>query len=174
MSIEIFLLSMQAAGVIGDMIGTKSQIDVGRRARDIEQSQIETRLAEERLAASMSAVDAMKSLRMTLASQRAQAAARGADIGAGSAFTMGAVSRVDHAADERVRRMNLLSREATLRSGGNLAALHTLTSETKLGQALTNRLFNQIPFSELKQEFDRLKPPTTTTTPQTSPKGINR
>lgn len=160
---------MQAAGAIGDMIGTRNQAKVGRRALDIELGQIETRLAEERLAATYSAIDSMKALRMTLASQRALNAARGTDSGAGTAFAIGAKSVADQAADERVRRMNLLSRENTLRAGGALAALHTVSSETKLGQELSGRLFKQIPFTELQKQFGK---PIGATDTGTSPKGI--
>ncbi len=162
MSVEMFLLSMQIAGAIGDSIGTGRAISVGRAGRDVELAQIETRLEQERLASAVSSLDAMKQLRQVLASQRAISAARGADIGAGTAFAAQATSVSNYTADERVRRMNLLSKEATLRAHGSLSSLHQLASETKLGQQLSKRMFDQIPFNELYKTIE--KKPTTTTT----------
>ncbi len=40
MSLEIFLLAMQAAGAIGDMVGTGAQIRLGRAGATLEQEQI--------------------------------------------------------------------------------------------------------------------------------------
>ena len=49
--------------------------------------------------------------------------------------------------------MNLLTKENQLRAGNVLSGLHTLQSETKLGQSLTNQLFNTLPISGLAQTF---------------------
>ena len=149
MSLEIFLLSMQAAGTISDMWGTNQQIKLGRKGAQIEQNQITNRLEEERNATLMNSIDAMKALRQTLASQRAISAARGTQIGSGSQFFMGAQSIATHEVDQRISRMNLLSREAQLRAAGALSGLHQLSSETKLGQQMTQRNFQQIPFAEI-------------------------
>ena len=159
MSIEIFLLSLQAAGAIGDMIGTNAQSSILRKGAELEQSTIETRLNEERLAFSLASVDAMKALRQTLASQRAIFAARGTNPGAGSAITAAYESTTNASADERVRTMNLLSREASLKAQSNLAGLHALAGQTQLGQQLSQRLFQKIPFSELQKSVgDTSKP----------------
>jgi hypothetical protein len=162
MSIELFLLSMQAAGAVSDMIGSSAQVRAGRAGTALELATVETRLAEERLSSAMSAVDAMQALRQNLASQRAIMAARGQSGAAGTGLFAGVQSQVQHSSGEQVRRMNLLSREATLRAGGSLAAMHQASSESAIGQALSKRMFDQIPFTELKQLSDRKKVGTVT------------
>lgn len=149
MSLEIFLLAMQAAGAIGDIIGTDAQARTLKKGAEVEQANIQTRLNEEQLGAALSAVDSMKALRQTLATQRAIFAAKGTNPGAGSASIVAASSVHEAGVDERIRRMNLLSREAALRANSTLAGLHALAGETQLGQQLSQRLFKQIPFSEL-------------------------
>ena len=149
MSIELFLLSMQAAGAVSDMMGASSQVRAGRAGTKLELATVETRLAEERLSSAMSAVGAMQALRQNLASQRAILAARGQAGDAGTGLFAGVQSQVQHSAGEQVRRMNLLSREATLRAGGSLAAMHQSSSEAQIGQALSKRMFEQIPFAEI-------------------------
>jgi hypothetical protein len=52
------------------------------------------------------------------------------------------------AQDERVRRMNLLAKEANLRASNVLSGLHATASETQLGQAMTGRFLNLIPLSK--------------------------
>lgn len=148
---------MQAAGAIADVYGTGQQIKVGRAAAELEQAQFNTRLEEERLQSAMASLDAMKALRAILATQRTIAAARGTDSGQGTGFLIGNTSVGNFNSDERIRRMNLLSREAQLRAGGALTGLHQAASETQLGQSLSSRLFQQIPFSELGKEFERVK-----------------
>lgn len=174
MSLEIFLLSMQAAGAIGDMIGTDSQQRVLRKGAQLQQENIATSIEEQRLASSLAAVDAMKALRQVLASQRAIFGARGTNPGAGSAAIVGATSVHEHGVDERIRRMNLLSREHNLRAQSSLAGLHALAGETQLGQALSNRLFEQIPFSELAKSVGEKKTPPTTTKPTSSIGQVNK
>ena len=158
MSLEIFLLSLQAAGAISDVIGTQQQVNTVRRGAQVEKELIETRIAEEQLGASLAAVDSMKALRQTLASQRAMFAANGTNPGAGSAFIAQATSINEAGSDERIRRINLLSKEATLRAGGALTAMHAIAGETQLGQQLSKRLFEQIPFSELHKKLETKKP----------------
>ena len=79
----------------------------------------------------------------------------------------------EHGVDERIRRMNLLSREHTLRAQSSLAAMHAIAGETQLGQALTNRLFQQIPFSELAKSVGEKKK-TTETKPTSSIGQVNK
>ncbi len=153
MSMEIFLMSMQAAGAISDFAGTQSQIKMGRAGAELELEQINTRLEEERLAYTMRSLDAMKQLRYTLASQRVIFGARGQQANAGSAFIAQNKAIGEANTDERVRRMNLLSKEATLRAAGALSGMHQLASETRLGQELTRRLYEQTPIAETAKRF---------------------
>lgn len=148
MSMELFLLAMQTAGAVSDAVGTRQQIRQGRAGAELEQAMIESRLEQERAGSAQSSLDAMIALRQNLATQQAIFAARGTKATAGSAATASSKSMQNFSNDERVRRMNLLSKEAGLRATKTLTGMHQLTSETQLGQALTNRLIDQMPVSE--------------------------
>lgn len=148
MSMQLFLLGMQAVGAISDAAGTRSQIKLGRAGTELELAQIEVRLEQERNASAEGSLNAMQALRQNLATQQAIFAARGTSGKAGSAASIATKSVQNFSADERTRRMNLLSREAGLRATKTLTGFHQLTSETQLGQALTKRLVDQMPISE--------------------------
>ena len=148
---------MQAAGAIGDIIGTGSQQKVLRRGAELQQANIENSIAEQQLAASLAAVDSMKALRQLLATQRAIFGARGQNPGAGSAAIATGTAVHEAGVDERIRRMNLLAREHNLRAQSSLVGLHALAGETQLGQQLSQRLFQQIPFSELQKTVGEKK-----------------
>lgn len=155
MSIDAFLVSMQAAGAISDIYSTSQQVKIGRAGTQIELAQLNTRLEEERTSAAMRSLDAMQQLRMTLASQRAIFAARGQAGGAGSALAISSKSVNAYEADERVRRMNLLTKQSILRAAGALTGMHQLSSETQLGQQLSQRLWDNAPFTELGEMFKK-------------------
>ena len=148
MSIQLFLLGMQAAGAITDAIGTRQQIKQGRAGAELEQAQIENRLEQERASSAQGSLDAMVALRQNLATQQAIFAARGTRATAGTAASIANKSVQNFSADERTRRMNLLSREAGLRATKTLSGFHQLKSETQLGQSLSKRLVDQLPIGE--------------------------
>lgn len=148
MSMAIFLLGMQAVGAIADVAGTRGQIRAGRAGTQLEQAQIENRLEQERAASTQGSIDAMQQLRQNLATQQAIFAARGTRGTAGSAASIASKSIQNFSTDERVRRMNLLSREAGLRATNTLTGMHQLSSETQLGQSLSKRLIDTLPVSE--------------------------
>jgi len=157
MSLEIFLLGMQATGAIADFASTRNEIMMGRHGAQIEQLQIQTRLEQERLSSANDSLLAMIELRKNLASQRAIYAARGQRADAGSALSISQESISNASANEQVRRMNLLSREANLRANKALSGLHQLTSETQLGQKMTQRMVDTLPISQAYQGLQRKK-----------------
>lgn len=138
---EAFLLAMQAAGMVVDYIGTRGQIEQGRMGAKLEQAGIEANLQLTRLQSADESVNAMKELRQNLGTQAVMFASRGTRGNPISAVT----SVGNFQADERTRRMNLLGKEANLRAGKILSGLHQLTSETQLGQSMTNRFLQNIP-----------------------------
>lgn len=148
MSLQIFLLGMQALGQAADVYGTQQQIRIGRAGAAVDAANIETQLERERLATDMSTLFALQNLRKTMATQQAIFASRGTKIGVGSAGHIAEKSQRNFTADERVRRMNLLAKEAGLRAGKALSGLHQLSSETQLGQSLSRRLIDTLPFAE--------------------------
>jgi len=150
---DAFILSMSAAGAIISITQTnknKGLIELGRK---LEQSAVDTNLEALRAQNADASLDAIKSLRENVSNQIAINAARGTASGAGSATAALADSESSFAQDEKTRRLNLLVKENELRAAGVLSGLHTLTSETNLGQSLTNQIFNNLPISSLANKF---------------------
>jgi hypothetical protein len=139
------LLAMEAAGMIVDYIGTQNQLETARQGAQLEQAGIEANLQITRLESANASLEAMKKLRQNIGTQAVIFAGRGTRAGAGSAALASQTSISNFNADERSRRMNLLARESQLRAGKILSGMHQLTSETQLGQSLTNRFFEKLP-----------------------------
>jgi len=150
-----FLVAMQAAGTIIDWSQTKSKQKLINIGRQLEAASFESNLEAVKLESSQASLSEMKDLRQNLGSQIAMQAARGTATGAGSALTLQQKSISTASQDERTRRLNLLSRESGLRAGNVLSGLHTLQSETQLGQQLTKRVIGNIPVSAAYKEFSQ-------------------
>ena len=146
-TIQMFLMAMQAAGVAINIFGMNDQQKMTQMGRDLEHAGIEANIELARAQAADESLEAMKNLRQNLGSQIAMNAARGTASNVGSAFFISQHSIGDFNRDERTRRLNLLSREASLRASDVLSGLHVLKSETEMGQALTSKLFDMLPAS---------------------------
>lgn len=150
---DAFLLSMMAAGAIIPAVQAGQNQKLIKLGRELEQSAVDSNLEALRTQSSESSLEAIQSLRENVSNQIANNAARGVSSGAGSAAGGIANSEAAFGQDEKTRRLNLLVKENELRAAGVLSGLHTLTSETKLGQSLTNQIFNNLPISTLAQKF---------------------
>jgi hypothetical protein len=150
-----FLLAMQAAGTVIDWQQTKSKQKLIKKGRDLEKAAIESNMEAAKLESGQASLEEMKDLRQNLGSQIAMQAARGTASGVGSALSLQQKSVGTFNQDERTRRLNLLSKEANLRAQNVLSGLHTLQSETQLGQNLTKRIFETLPVSQIGKEFGR-------------------
>lgn len=150
---DAFLLSMQAAGAIYNISETKKNMDLVRMGRKLEQASIETNLEALRAQNAQSSATAMEELRENVSNQIVLNAARGVSSGAGSAAALIQKSESNFNSDEKVRRINLLTKESELRAANVLSGLHTLQSETELGQSLTNKIFNTVPVTSLASKF---------------------
>lgn len=139
------LLSMQAAGMVTDWLGTNQQIEMGRRGTELEQAGIQSNLETARLQTLDSSAQAMRELRQNLGSQIAMQAARGTATGSGTALLFQNESVSNFNADEQMRRMNLLATEGRLKGGLALSKLHQKSSETKLWSSFTTRTLNNFP-----------------------------
>ena len=122
---EAILLSMQAAGMIVDWVGQKNQIQSSRMGNQLEMAGIEANLEQTRLQSADQSLQAMKTLRQNLGTQTVMYAARGQRANPLSSIQ----STSNFNADERTRRMNLLSKESQLRAGKILSGMHQLTSD---------------------------------------------
>lgn len=149
------LLAFQAAGSIIDYRNYKDNKKLIQMGRELEKSAIEANLEALKVQSGEESLQSMKDLRKNLGTQIATAAARGTRIDAGSAAFGIQKSIGSFNADERMRRLNLLSKEANLRAQNVLSGLHTLQSETQLGQAFTSKLFNMVPASAAFDAFGK-------------------
>ena len=150
---DAFLLSMMAAGAIVPLVQGHQSQGLIKLGRQLEQSSIDTNLEALRTQSAESSLASIQSLRENVATQIVTSAARGVASGGGSA--QGAIQKAEgnFGRDEKTRRLNLLMKENELRAANVLSGIHTLTSETQLGQSLTNQIFNNLPISALAQRF---------------------
>ena len=142
-----FLLSMQAAGMVTSIFGAKSKQKFIKLGRQLEQEQFTSNLAAIKLQSAEASLDEMKQLRQNIGSQIVIQAARG-NRGPSSIAGINESSR-NFESDERTRRMNLLARESELRADHVLSGLHSLQSETQLGQSLTSSFLNSVQTTSL-------------------------
>src|SRR6185503_461650 len=142
-----FLLSMQAAGLVSSIFGSKSQEKYIKLGRELEQNQYSANLEAIRLQSAESSLDEMKQLRQNIGTQIANNAAKGNR--GGTSYTGIQKSSTNFNKDERSRRMNLLAKESELRANHVLSGLHSLQSETQLGQSLTSTVLSSIQTTSL-------------------------
>jgi len=150
---DAFLIAMRAAGAIYSIKQAKQQKKMIQMGRDLEQASFEQNMAAVRAQYSQASLDEMRALRENVSQQIVMNAAKGVASGAGSAATNIQKSESIAAQDEKTRRLNLLIKENELRAANVLSGLHTLQSETKLGQSLTNQIFNNLPISSAGNFF---------------------
>jgi len=150
---DAFLLSMQAAGAITSIYDANNKKKLIQMGRDLETAATETNLEAIRTQSAQESLEELKALRQNIGTQIVLNAAKGVSSGAGSALTNIEASKSNYLKDEKTRRLNLLMKENQLRAANVLSGLHTLTSETQLGQSLTNQIFNNLPVSSLVDKF---------------------
>lgn len=136
------LLAMQAAGMVTDYLGTKSQADMLKMGLKVQQASLESNLEQNRLEAANESLSSMKQLRQTIGSQIAVMAARGTFTGAGSAASLLNESVGNFNSDERIRRINALGRENQLRGNSAMSRLQYSSDVSKLWQGFASRTIN--------------------------------
>jgi len=150
---DAFLLAMIAAGTIKPMVDQSKNKGLIQIGKDLEKEAFNTNMEVLRTQNSEASLNEIQSLRTNVADQIALNAARGTSSGAGSAQTSIQKSEQIYASDEQSRRMNLLAKENELRASNVLSGLHTLASETQMGQSLTNQIFNNLPVSTMVDKW---------------------
>lgn len=141
------LLSMQAAGMIVDYMGTSNQQRISDYGAQLQQAGIESNIEQTRLESEDESLQALKALRQNLGTQAAVFAARGTNPGAGSAVTFLSENVNNFNADERMRRMNLMGKENQLRGGASIASLNQQSENSKMWQSFAQRSANRFPSS---------------------------
>jgi len=137
-----FLLALQASGMVVDWLGTSEQIRLGRMGEKIERAGINADIQTSRLQAEDESLQAMRQLRQNLGTQFAAAAARGGRGGSSIFVTNQSVSNFN--ADERMRKINQLGKEAHLRANSTLSKLHQQTSENTAWNTFRQNVVNKI------------------------------
>jgi hypothetical protein len=136
-----FLLSMQAAGVVVSMWSKHSADKQIQQGRAIEKAGIEMNMAANNYEFQETSLASMQELRQNLGTQAVMQAARGVSTGTESSVGQAQKSISSQKGEQEARRMRLLAREAELRASNVLSGLHTMQSETQLGQTLSKDLF---------------------------------
>lgn len=139
------LLSMQASGMIVDYLGTENQNKINEMGAKLQQAGLDAALQQTRLETEDATLNAMKNLRMTIGSQIATFAARGTSTVGGSAVGILNESQANFNADERIRRMNLLSRQNELKANKTISILQQAGDKSKLWQGFASRTLNRFP-----------------------------
>lgn len=143
------LLAMQAAGMVVDYLGTKQQAAWGEYGAKIQQAGLEANIQQTRLETEDASLVALQNLRKNMGTQLAIFAARGTNPGAGSALSLLTENISNFNSDERMRRMNLLGRENTLKAGGAIAKLNQAAESSKLWNSFAQRTISNIPLGSL-------------------------
>ncbi len=152
-----FLLAMQAAGTVIDWKNTQDNIGLINKGRELENAQYQANLDAVRVESEEASLNEMKQLRQNIGTQIANNAAKGTSSASGTAQSLINSSMGAFNSDERTRRINLLTKESNLRAANVLSGLHTLQSETQLGQAFNQRLFDTLPISTAANAFGKTK-----------------
>jgi hypothetical protein len=143
--LQSLLLAMQAAGMVTDYLGAKSQQQFAEMGYQLQQAGIESNIQQTRLEAEDQSLMAMKELRKNLGTQIAAFAARGTRTGAGSALSFMNESLSNFKSDERLRRMNLMGKETSLRGGAAISRLQHMSETSKLWQGFAQRTLTRLP-----------------------------
>jgi len=141
------LLAMQASGMIVDYMGTNNQSKFADMGAKVQQAGIEANIEQTRLETEDASLQAMKTLRANLGSQIATFAARGTSTAGGSAVGILNESVENFNADERIRRMNLLSKQNELKANKTISILQQKGEKSKLWQGFASRTINRFPTS---------------------------
>ena len=141
------LLSMQAAGMITDFLGTRNQSQLNEMGQKLQEAGINSSIEQVKLETEDASLNAMIQLRKNMGSQIAAFAARGTAPGAGSAFLSLNESVGNFNQDERTRRLNSTAKINQLRTGAAITKLNYMSENSKLWQSFGQRTFDRLPSS---------------------------
>jgi hypothetical protein len=142
-----FLLALQASGMVIDYLGKQQQIAASKQGAEIEQAGITANIANSRLQYEDESLQSMKQLRQNLGTQVALNAARGTRSGQGNAIMSETQSVGNFNADARMRKINQLGNEASLKAGMTLSKLHENTTENNVWNEFRKNALNSLPTS---------------------------
>ncbi len=142
-----FLLALQASGMVVDWLGKNEQIRMGKMGQQIEQAGITANIQQTRLEAEDESLQSMKQLRQNLGTQAAMMAAKGIRAGTPTSAIFATESVGNFNADNKIRKINQMGREAELKAGGLLSSLHQETSARNVWNQFRSSAASKIPTS---------------------------
>lgn len=140
-----FLLALQASGMVVDWLGKNEQVRLGKLGNQVEQAGINANIQTSRLASEDASLQAMKQLRQNLGTQAAMYAARGIRSGTPTTAITSAESVGNFNADERIRKINQVGREAGYKAQSTMSSLHEQTTTNNIWNQFRNDTINKIP-----------------------------
>ena len=138
------MVAIQIAGTMMSVFQGANQRSIMEAGRAVEHDQLLTNLQMLNAQSAQESLAEMKQLRENIGSQIAIQAARGTASGAGIAASLQARSKGKFGEDEQSRRLNLLAKQSALKAADSMSGFNTLAGETKLGQAVSEKIFNTI------------------------------
>lgn len=142
-----FLLALQASGMVFDWLGKNDQVRMSKLGAQVEQAGIASNIQSSRLETEDASLQSMKQLRMNMGTQAAMLAARGIRGGTSTTALFSNESLGNFNADERIRKINQVGREASLKAGITLSDLHQKTTANNLWGEFRQNVINKIPTS---------------------------
>ena len=140
-----FMLSLQAGGMVVDWLGKNEQVRMGKLGADVEQAGINSNIATARLQSEDDSLQSMRQLRQNLGTQAAVFAARGVRSGTSTTALATNQSVGNFNADERMRKINLISSEAGLRANKSLSMLHQQTNQNEIWNTFRTNVAKRFP-----------------------------
>lgn len=149
--LEFILLGAQAAGLAGDIWASSVSSNIAKRGQELEESQMELRIKQDRLASNEQSLFNLEQLAETLATQRALMSVRGGLPGVGSSLAIEAKSIARFNKDEQARELSLEFGTQQKRAQMAVNRIALAGSQAQQGAQIFNKAFDMIPFAEMGQ-----------------------
>jgi hypothetical protein len=155
--LSYLLMGAQASGTIVDIFAQNASRDISRAGQQLEESQMELRIKQERIASNEQSIQNLEILAETLATQRALMSIRGGTPGMGSNLSVEnkAVNMFNR--DERVRALSLEFAEQNRRAQISVSRIALAGKEAEQGAKNFAKAFDMIPFAEMGTKVNAKK-----------------
>ena len=152
---SLLLMGAQAAGSITSAWGAKNEYKQYKRATELENSQLDLRIQQERISSNEMSIDNLEQLKETLATQRAFMAVRGITPGVGTGLAMANKSIRNFNRDEQARELSLNIGVQQIKAQKSVNKLSLLGKRQQLGTNLAIGAFNNMNFSSMIGDVSR-------------------
>lgn len=153
MTPDAILNAAQASGLILNAFGTSRANRADELAYELEAGQNQLRISQNQLATTQQALAATQKLRSTVASQAALAAARGQQLGQGSAMAATNTSLRNYNQDIQNLNYNQRAKEYELQFGTGLSRVRTSSAQANRNMEFAKSALNTVSINEAIQRF---------------------